>query len=72
MSYTAIIEKSEEGGYVAQCAEIKNAFAQGETIEESKKNLIEVIGLVLECERDIQMKKMEGKNFISSQVAIYA
>jgi len=48
MEYTAIIEKCEEGGYVAQCAELNNAFAQGETIEEVKTNLCEVINLLME------------------------
>jgi len=46
MEYTAIIEKCNEGGYVAQCAQIKNAFAQGETINEAKENLLEVIKLL--------------------------
>ena len=53
MEYTAIIEKCEEGGYVAQCAELSNAFAQGETIEEVNANLCEVINLLMECEKEI-------------------
>ena len=48
MKYTAIIEKCNEGGYVAQCAELKNAFAQGETMEEAKANLSEVINLLMD------------------------
>ena len=46
MSYTAIIEPCEEGGYFAQCAEIENAFTQGETVKEVMDNLEEVIALV--------------------------
>jgi predicted RNase H-like HicB family nuclease len=69
-SYTAIIEECEEGGYVAQCAEIKNAFAQGETVEEAQENLVEVIGLILECEKDVQMRKMKGVKFFTRNIAV--
>jgi len=68
MKYTAIIEKCEEGGYVAQCAELKNAFAQGETIEEAKMNLSEVISLLMECEKEEQIKKMENKKFVFRKI----
>jgi predicted RNase H-like HicB family nuclease len=64
MEYTAIIEQCEEGGYVAQCAELNNAFAQGETIEEAQTNLLEVIHLLMECEKEEQMKKMQGRKFV--------
>jgi len=70
MKYTAIIEKGKDSGYIAQCAEIRNAFAQGETIEEVKKNLKEVIGLVLECEKDIQMRKMKDRKFLTRKLAV--
>ena len=65
MRYTTTIEGCEEGGYVAQCAELSNAFAQGETIEEAKVNLLEVINLLMECEKEEQIKRMKGKRFIS-------
>ena len=70
MQYTAIIEECHEGGYVAQCAEIKNAFAQGETINEAKENLLEVINLLLECEKEEQIRKMNGKKFFFSKIAV--
>ena len=68
MEYTAIIEKCEEGGYVAQCAELSNAFAQGETIEEVNANLREVINLLMECEKEEQLKRMRGKKFVSRRL----
>ena len=70
VEYTAIIEKCNEGGYVAQCAEIKNAFAQGETINEAKTNLAEVINMLLECEKEEQIKKMQGKKFVFRKVGV--
>jgi len=45
---TAIIEKAPEGGYWAICPEIPGANGQGETIEETKKNLQEAIKLILD------------------------
>lgn len=56
MKYTAIITECEEGGYFAQCAEIENAFTQGETIEEVEENLKDVIDLVLTCEKEERLK----------------
>ena len=72
MSYTAIIEPCEEGGYFAQCAEIENAFTQGETIKEVMENLKEVIELVLSCEKEQQIKqtKKRGVKFLIRKIAV--
>ena len=56
MEYTAIIEKTDDGWYIAHCAEVPNAHTQGQTIEEVKENLKEAIELILECEREITIK----------------
>ena len=40
---TAIIEPAPEGGYWAICPEVPGANGQGETVEETKRNLIEAI-----------------------------
>ncbi len=49
--FTAIIEPAPEGGYWAICPEVPGANGQGETIEEAKDNLREVIELILEDRR---------------------
>jgi predicted RNase H-like HicB family nuclease len=49
--FTAIIEAAPEGGYWAICPEIPGANGQGETVEETKKNLIEAIELIFEDRR---------------------
>lgn len=46
--FTAIIESASEGGYWAICPEVPGANGQGETIEETKKNLKEAIELIFE------------------------
>ncbi len=45
--FTAIIEAAPEGGYWAICPEVPGANGQGETLDETKKNLIEAIELIL-------------------------
>lgn len=50
--FTAIIEKAPEGGYWAICPEVPGANGQGETIEETKKNLQQAIELILEDRKE--------------------
>jgi predicted RNase H-like HicB family nuclease len=61
MVYTAIIEKGNNGWYVAQCAQIPAAITQGKTIEEAETNLKEAIELVLACEQDEVINKVKEK-----------
>lgn len=46
--FTAIIEPAPEGGYWAICPEVPGANGQGETVEETKKDLVAAIELILE------------------------
>jgi len=70
MEYTAIIEKSDDGWFIAHCAEIPNAHTQGQTIEEAKENLKDAIELILDCEREIAMKKASRKNVFFGKVSV--
>jgi len=49
--FTIDIEKGEDGWFVAQCREIPEAMTQGRTLDEVKKNITEVIGLIIEERR---------------------
>lgn len=49
--FTAIIEPDPEGGYRAICPEVPGANGQGETVEETKANLVAAIELILEDRR---------------------
>jgi predicted RNase H-like HicB family nuclease len=53
---TAIIEPAPEGGYWAICPEVPGANGQGETVEETKRNLIEAIQLIFEDRRSDIMR----------------
>jgi predicted RNase H-like HicB family nuclease len=47
--YTAIYELAEEGGYVGYLAELPGANTQGETLDETRENLIDAAELLLDC-----------------------
>jgi len=53
MKLTAVFEPAKEGGYTCFIEEIPAAISQGETLEEAKANLREVLQLVLECQREL-------------------
>ena len=53
MEYTAIIEQTDDGWYIAQCEQVPGALTQGRTLEEVRENLKEAICLVLESEKEL-------------------
>jgi len=55
---TAVFEPAKEGGYTCFVEEIPAAISQGETLEEAKENLREVLQLVLECQRELAEKNL--------------
>ena len=52
ITFTAIYEEAEEGGYIGYIAELPGANTQGETLEEARENLLEAIELILEANRE--------------------
>jgi len=47
-SFTVILTKSDEGGFVAECPSLPGCFSQGETKAEALDNIREAIILSLE------------------------
>ena len=43
-----VIEKDEDGFYVAECSLFSGCYTQGKTLDEALENIKEVIDLVLE------------------------
>ncbi|KJR43819.1 Uncharacterized protein family UPF0150 domain protein [Candidatus Magnetoovum chiemensis] len=64
---TAVFQKSQYG-YIGYIEEIPGANTQGLTLEETKRNLIEAVQLVLECNRQIAEKEISGKDVIKEQL----
>jgi len=67
--FTAVIEAAEEGGYWATCPEVPGANGQGETIDETKRNLAAAIQLILEDRREDALRGLP-KEAIRDTVAI--
>ncbi|MCF8360118.1 MAG: type II toxin-antitoxin system HicB family antitoxin [Prolixibacteraceae bacterium] len=68
ISYTAIIEKSKEGWYVGQIQEMPEAIAQGKTIEELKKKLVDALELVIDYHREETINQYNGRKFIKRKL----
>ncbi len=51
LTLTAVFEKvseSDGGGYVAYSVELPDAISEGDTLEETRENLCDAIGILLE------------------------
>lgn len=48
LTLTTIFEEAEEGGFIGYVAELPGANTQGETLEETRENLVEAIQLILD------------------------
>ena len=57
LKLTAVFEEAEEGGFIAFIEELPGVNTQGETLEESKTNLLEALELVLQTQREISEKE---------------
>ena len=68
MKLTAIFEEAEEGGYIAFIEELPGVNSQGETLEESKVNLLEALEMVLQAQRDLSEKELQNKKYIKEQL----
>jgi predicted RNase H-like HicB family nuclease len=60
LEFTAIIERDEDGYYVAEVPDLKGCYTQGKTLEEVMRNIREVIKMCLEAEgvRDLPKKEL--------------
>lgn len=59
MDFIVIIERDEDGYYVAEVPDLKGCYTQGKTLEEVMKNIREVIELCLEAEKGKEFPKKE-------------
>ena len=53
--FPVFVEKDEDGFYIVECPLFSGCYSQGKTIDESLKNIREVIGLCLEEEENIEI-----------------
>jgi predicted RNase H-like HicB family nuclease len=64
---TAVFQKSKYG-YIGYVEELPGANTQGKTLEETKKNLIEAIQLVLEANRQLAEEEQTDVEVIKEQL----
>lgn len=57
--FTVLIEKDENGTYVAEVPDLKGCYTQGDSVEEVMKNIKEVIEMCLE-EQDVTPNEFIG------------
>ncbi len=63
-NFTVLIEKDEDGMFVAEVPDLKGCYTQGKTLQEALKNIKEVIGLCLEEHRDVHSHEFVGVQMI--------
>lgn len=64
MIVNAVFEElleSEGGGYLAYAEELPGAISEGDTLEEARENLRDAVELLLEANRELTGRPLEGK-----------
>jgi predicted RNase H-like HicB family nuclease len=60
LTYTYVVNKAEEGGFVAKCIELPQVHTEGETLTEVKKNMRDALTLAVDYLRE-RAKKEKGE-----------
>ena len=63
MKLTAVFRKIPEG-YIGFVEELPGTNTQGETLEETKRNLLEAISMVIEANRSLAEETLLGQEVI--------
>ncbi len=63
MKLTAVFRKVPEG-YIGFVGELPGANTQGETLAETKRNLLEAISMVMEANRSLSEETLLGQEVI--------
>ncbi|KAA0249634.1 type II toxin-antitoxin system HicB family antitoxin [Acidobacteria bacterium ACD] len=71
ISLTAVYRRVPEG-YVASVEELPGANAQGETLEEARRNLREAVLLVLEANRTLSEEELGQADVIRESLKLTA
>ena len=64
-----MIEKSPHG-YIGYVEELPGANTQGETLDETKSNLMEAVQLVLESNRQLAEEENKGEKIIKEPFGV--
>lgn len=72
VTFTAVYQKAEEGGYIGFVEELPGAITQGETLEETRENLQDAIALVLEGNRILAEEALSDQEAIREPLLLQA
>ena len=70
LKLTAVFEAAEEGGFIGSIEEIPGVNTQGETIEETKVNLLEALSLIVDTHRSLSENELKEKNVIKEDIQL--
>ncbi len=70
-TFTAVFERDADL-WIAYVEELPGANTQGATMEEARENLREAVRLVLEANREITRREVEGAGAVRERLAIAA
>jgi predicted RNase H-like HicB family nuclease len=71
MTFTAVFLKVPEG-FIGFVEELPGANTQGSTLEEARSNLQEAVALILDANRTLAEKALQGQEAIREQLSIPA
>ncbi len=72
LKLTAVFEQQKEGGYIGYVEEISGVNTQGETLDETRSNLVEALVLVIDTHRELIEESLKGKNVIRENIDLVA
>jgi len=68
LKLTAVFEEAEEGGYIAFFEELPGVNTQGETLEETKINLLDALDLMMDTQRMLSEENIGMKKVIKESL----
>ena len=70
MEYTVLVYKAEEGGYWAEVPALPGCYSQGETVEETMKNVKEAVEAHIMALKEEEEKVPIEEDFIIARVNV--
>ena len=70
MEYTVIFHQAEEGGYWAEAPALPGCYSQGESIEETIKNIREAIEAHIEALKEEGQEIPEEGEFVIGKIKV--
>jgi len=67
--FTAVFEQAGEW-WIGYVEELPGANTQGRTLEEARQNLKEAVQLIIEANRELARREIEGRNVIREELRV--